>query len=96
MKAELTGMAAKYPAVIRQVRGLGLMIGIELAADIPAFAGREKSAAIQFLNRLHEAGALAVPSGANIIRLLPALNLRPAEAAQGIAVIESVVAKIST
>jgi acetylornithine aminotransferase/acetylornithine/N-succinyldiaminopimelate aminotransferase len=95
MKAELTRMAAKHPAVIRQVRGLGLMIGIELAPDIPAFAGGEKSPSIQFINRLHEAGALAIPSGANIIRLLPALNLSPAEAAQGIEVIESVVVKIS-
>ena len=40
-------------------------------------------------------GALAVPSGAHVIRLLPALNLRPEEAAEGLAIIESVVAKIS-
>jgi acetylornithine/succinyldiaminopimelate/putrescine aminotransferase len=95
LKGELLRLAAKYPAVIHQVRGLGLMIGMELAANIPAFAGAEKTPSIQFINRLHEGGALAVPSGANIIRLLPALNLRAAEAAQGIAVIESVVARIS-
>ena len=55
-------MAAKYPAVIQQVRGLGLMIGIELAGKIPAFSRRsEKSPAIQFINHLHEAGLLAIP-----------------------------------
>jgi acetylornithine/succinyldiaminopimelate/putrescine aminotransferase len=94
-KEELLRLAAKYPAVIQQVRGLGLMIGMELAAKIPAFAASEKSPAIQFLNRLHAAGALAVPSGTHIIRFLPALNLRPEEAAEGISIIESVVAKLS-
>jgi acetylornithine aminotransferase/acetylornithine/N-succinyldiaminopimelate aminotransferase len=95
LKTELLRLAAKYPAVIQQVRGLGLMIGIELAAKIPAFAAGEKSPAIQFINRLHQAGALAVPSGTHVIRLLPALNLRPEEASEGLAKIESVVAEIS-
>src|SRR5208283_2153236 len=94
-KAELLRLAAKYPAVLQQVRGLGLMIGIELAAKIPALAASEKSPAIQFINRLHQAGALAVPSGTHVIRLLPALNLRREEAAEGLAKIQSVVAEIS-
>ena len=95
LKTELLRLAAKHPAVIQQVRGLGLMIGIELAAKIPAFAAGEKSPAIQFINRLHQAGALAVPSGTHVIRLLPALNLRREEAAEGLAKIQSVVAEIS-
>jgi acetylornithine/succinyldiaminopimelate/putrescine aminotransferase len=94
-KGELLRMAAKYPAVIQQVRGLGLMIGIELAARIPAFAASEKSPVVQFINRLHEAGALAVPSGTHVIRILPALNWREEEAEEGIGIIESVVAKLS-
>ena len=44
LKEELLRIAAQYPAVIKQVRGLGLMLGIELAAKIPAFAASEKSA----------------------------------------------------
>jgi acetylornithine aminotransferase/acetylornithine/N-succinyldiaminopimelate aminotransferase len=94
-KSELLRLAAKYPAVLQQVRGLGLMMGIELAARIPALATSEKSPAIQFINRLHQAGALAVPSGTHIIRLLPALNLRPEEAAEGLTKIESVLTQIS-
>jgi acetylornithine aminotransferase/acetylornithine/N-succinyldiaminopimelate aminotransferase len=95
LKTQLCGLAAKYPAVIRQVRGLGMMIGIELAEKIPAFAVSEKAASIQFINLLHEAGMLAVPSGTQVVRLLPALNLRPDEAAEGAGIIESVVARIS-
>ena len=61
--AELTRLAEKYPSVVRQVRGLGLMIGLELAEKIPAFAASDKAAAIQFVNALHQAGLLAIPAG---------------------------------
>jgi acetylornithine/succinyldiaminopimelate/putrescine aminotransferase len=40
---------------------------------------------------LHAAGVLAIPAGTQVIRLLPALNLRPSEAAEGIAQIEKIV-----
>jgi acetylornithine aminotransferase/acetylornithine/N-succinyldiaminopimelate aminotransferase len=92
---ELTRIWRKYPSVLRQVRGLGLMIGIELEEKIPAFAASEKPAAIQFVNALHRAGALAIPAGTRVIRLLPALNLRRAEAAEAAQIIESVVAQLS-
>jgi acetylornithine/succinyldiaminopimelate/putrescine aminotransferase len=71
------------------------MMGIELAAKVPAFVASEKSPAVQFLNHLHQAGALAVPSGTHVIRILPALNLRREEASEGIGILESVVARIS-
>jgi acetylornithine/succinyldiaminopimelate/putrescine aminotransferase len=71
------------------------MIGIELEEKIPAFAASEKPAAIQFVNALHRAGALAIPAGTRVIRLLPALNLRRAEAAEAAQIIESVVAQLS-
>jgi acetylornithine/N-succinyldiaminopimelate aminotransferase len=57
----------------------------------PAFAKSDKSAALQFVNRLHEAGVLTIPAGTQIIRLLPPLNLKPQEAGEGISKIEEVV-----
>jgi acetylornithine aminotransferase/acetylornithine/N-succinyldiaminopimelate aminotransferase len=95
LREELTRIWRKYPSVIRQVRGLGLMIGIELEEKIPAFAASEKAAAIQFVNALHRGGALAIPAGTRVIRLLPALNLKRAEAAEGAQIIESTVAQLS-
>jgi acetylornithine/N-succinyldiaminopimelate aminotransferase len=95
LQGELTRIGEKYPSVLRQVRGLGLMIGMELEEKIPAFAGSEKAAAIQFVNALHRAGALAIPAGARVIRLLPPLNLRRAQAAEAAQIIESVVAQLS-
>jgi acetylornithine/N-succinyldiaminopimelate aminotransferase len=96
LQVELSRLAARYPSVLRQVRGLGLMIGLELEEKIAAFAGSEKAAAIQFVNALHEAGLLAVPAGSRVIRLLPPLNLSRAEAAEGVGLIESVLEKLST
>jgi acetylornithine/N-succinyldiaminopimelate aminotransferase len=95
MKSELEKLAKNYPTVIKSVRGLGFMLGLELAEKIPAFAASDKSAAIQFVNRLHAAGVLTIPAGTQIIRLLPALNLKPQEAGEGIFKIEEVVKSLA-
>lgn len=90
LTAELGRLVAQFPGVLTGVRGLGLMIGFELAPKecIPALAAGEKTAAAQFVDRLHEAGVLTVPAGPRVIRLLPALNLTRAQAEEGIAAIE--------
>jgi acetylornithine aminotransferase/acetylornithine/N-succinyldiaminopimelate aminotransferase len=95
LKQTLTALATKYPRVISQVRGLGLMIGIELAGDIPGFSAVDKAPAIQFINQLHEAGLLAIPAGARVVRLLPPLNLSREDAAEGLRIIESIAARLS-
>jgi acetylornithine aminotransferase/acetylornithine/N-succinyldiaminopimelate aminotransferase len=97
LKAELCRLAQQYPRVVRSVRGLGFMLGFELweKEEIPALAAGEKSAAIQFVNRLHDAGLLTIPSGNQVVRLLPALNLRRSEAEEGINIIASVVARLA-
>jgi acetylornithine/N-succinyldiaminopimelate aminotransferase len=91
MLNELQRLAKNYPSVVRNARGLGFMLGLELAEKIPAFASSEKSAAVQFTNRLHAAGVLVIPAGTQVIRLLPPLNLKPQEAGEGISKIEEVV-----
>jgi acetylornithine/N-succinyldiaminopimelate aminotransferase len=95
MKAELEKLAAQFPQVIKSVRGLGFMLGIELAENIPAFANTGKVASLNFVNRLHEAGVLTVPSGTHVIRFLPALNLRREEAAEGLALLAGVVRDVA-
>lgn len=49
-------------ARIREIRGLGLMIGIELKEKVKPF-----------LAALMERGVLALPAGATVLRLLPPL-----------------------
>jgi acetylornithine/N-succinyldiaminopimelate aminotransferase len=95
MKAELNRLVKTYPGVVKNARGLGFMLGLELVEKIPAFAASEKSVAIQFVNRLHAAGVMTIPAGTHVIRLLPPLNLKPQEAAEGISKIEEVVKSLA-
>ena len=91
----LRRMQGKYPRVVRKVRGLGLMIGIEFQPDLRAFAREQKSPAIQVVDRLHEKGVLTVPAATSVIRLLPPLNLSESEADEGLHVIEEVIADLA-
>jgi acetylornithine aminotransferase/acetylornithine/N-succinyldiaminopimelate aminotransferase len=95
LKSEIERLAKTYPTVVKSARGLGFILGIELAENIPAFAASDKTPALQFVNRLHAAGVLTVPAGNQIVRLLPPLNLKPQEAGEGIAKIEEVVKSLA-
>jgi acetylornithine/N-succinyldiaminopimelate aminotransferase len=92
---ELRRLKREYPQIVRDVRGFGLMIGIEFEPELPAFAHQEKSPAIQVVNRLHKAGVLTVPAATSVVRLLPALNLRQSEAEEGLRAIEEVVEELN-
>jgi acetylornithine aminotransferase/acetylornithine/N-succinyldiaminopimelate aminotransferase len=92
---QLNAIGKKYSSVVHQVRGLGLMIGLEVEEKIAAFAGSTQGPAIQFVKALHSAGVLAIPAGARVIRLLPPLNLRRSEAVEALQIIDSVVGKLS-
>ena len=63
--------------------------------NLPAFANTGKVASLNFVNRLHDAGVLTVPSGTHVVRFLPALTLSRADAAEGIALITGVVRAIA-
>jgi acetylornithine/N-succinyldiaminopimelate aminotransferase len=64
---KLQALAAKCP-VIREVRGLGLMIGMDLTLEArPAVL------------KLAEHGLIGIAAGTNIVRFLPPLNITRAE-----------------
>lgn len=65
--------------LIREVRGLGLMIGIEL-----------KQKAAPYLKALTDRGVLALPAGMNVIRLLPPLVISQQQLDQVIAALQEV------
>lgn len=96
LQAGLQRIADETPDVISTVRGLGLMIGFELTPNIARLDGDPaQSQAVRFMRRLHEAGLLAIPAGAQVIRLLPALNLRRMDAEEGLQIIESVAKRLA-
>jgi len=97
LKRELERLAKDCPGVVKNARGLGFMLGLELVEKekIPAFAPGDKPASIQMTHRLQQAGVLVIPAGAQVIRLLPPLNLKPQEAGEGIAKIEEIVKSLA-
>ncbi len=58
----LAGLRALEAPLVREVRGLGLMVGIELRQRVTPY-----------LRALQERGVLALPAGATVLRLLPPL-----------------------
>lgn len=98
LKAELQKIADEFPQIITAVRGVGFMIGFELAEKetIPALRASDKSAALQLVNRLHDAGLLTIPSGTQKLRLLPPLNLTREQAAEGASIIRRVVQELAS
>ncbi|MEI6598205.1 MAG: aminotransferase class III-fold pyridoxal phosphate-dependent enzyme, partial [bacterium] len=81
----LNGLAKKYPALIKEVRGLGYMVGVAMNVDpLPVVAA------------LREAGLLAVPASGIAIRLLPPLNASTAELAESVKIFDRVLAGVKT
>ena len=79
---------------IRQVKGVGLMIGIELN-DLPPASKDEVGdihtpPALRMTRELMKAGMLVIPSGERTIRLLPPLTITKAEADQALAMLRQV------
>ena len=90
---ELARLREKYPTAIREVRGLGLMIGIEMGGGFGSF-DNSKPAVVQWVFALHEAGLLTIPAGSSVVRFLPPLNLTQEEAQAGLDLFEQTIQKV--
>ncbi len=73
----LASLADRFPDVIEEIRGEGLMLGIKAA--VPS---------ADLLKAIRSEKMLAVPAGENVIRLLPPLITTAEEAREGLARIE--------
>jgi L-lysine 6-transaminase len=76
----LTAIAAKFPDLVSQVRGRGLMI----AFDLPDHDTRARAVAAA-----REQGLLLLPCGASSIRFRPFLDVTPEDAAAGLERLEA-------
>ena len=83
---ELQTVQQRFPKVVKVVRGLGLMIGIEF---------RPQFNAVDVVKRLHERNLLTVPAGNSVVRLLPPLNLSRGEAEEGLRAIEKLIVDLA-
>ena len=79
---------------IEDVRGVGVMIGIVLRADAfashPTFKDHPRPPALLVVDRLQQAGLLAVPSGTHVLRWLPPLNVSRSEVEQAVSILKGV------
>ena len=82
-EAQLIKLKEKYPSVIEEVRGKGLLRGIKLKSDNA-----------KFLNELFEHKMLAVKASENVVRLLPPLIVKEKEIDEAISIIEKVCEKL--
>ena len=76
---ELNKIKDDYPKLIKEVRGLGLLIGLQLFED-----------QTKFIQKLMDNKLLTIRAGENVIRILPPLNVKKAELDLAIKVIRKV------
>ena len=69
----------KYPKIIKDIRGRGLLIGIQLHTN------QEK-----FIKKLMENKLLTIRAAENVVRILPPLNVKKNEINQALKIIEKV------
>jgi 4-aminobutyrate aminotransferase len=86
LMAGLKAVQAKFPAIIKDVRGIGLMIGVE-------FATHELAAAAEWA--CFQRGLLVLEAGMTVVRIAPPLVLTADEAAVGIEIFGEAVAEIA-
>ncbi|MFW5680400.1 MAG: aspartate aminotransferase family protein [Pseudomonadota bacterium] len=79
LRGGLADLAARHPAVVAEVRGRGLMLGLKLHVD-----------AASFNKVLFEKGLLLVPAAENVLRLLPPLVIADDEIDEALATLDAV------
>jgi len=72
-----------YPDIIKEIRGKGLLIGIQLYSD-----------QAKFIKKLMENKLLTIRAAENVIRILPPLNVKKNEIDQALKIIQKVCSEI--
>jgi acetylornithine aminotransferase len=89
-------LAAKFPDYIQEIRGMGLMIGIVFKPEIADLGNTARPVSLQIVERLHANGMLTIPSGAHVVRFLPALNISAAEVEEALFILNSTLESITS
>ena len=69
----------KYPKIIDQIRGIGLLIGIKVNVDLS-----------EFINKLTKNKLLTIRAAENVVRILPPLNVKKKEIDLALKIIDKV------
>jgi acetylornithine aminotransferase len=85
LRTRLRAIAIKYPHLFTEVRGWGLINGMELKADI-------ELTSVDVVKAAMAQGLLLVPAGPKVIRLVPPLIVSAQEVDQAAQVLEQAIA----
>jgi acetylornithine/N-succinyldiaminopimelate aminotransferase len=91
LKSKLIGMKSPH---VKEVRGLGLMIGIEMNPNIASLTAEGVTPAAKLVVKLHEAGLLTVPAGNQTVRLLPPLIITQKDCDEALSKLDQVFSKL--
>ncbi|WP_424100159.1 aspartate aminotransferase family protein [Moorena producens] len=81
LRTRLSAIADKYPEVIEEVRGWGLINGLELKSNIDLTS-------IDVVKAVMERGLLLVPAGPKVVRFVPPLIVSAEEVDQAALIVE--------
>ncbi len=82
--SNLNKLKNKYPKVIKEIRGRGLLIGIQLHKD-----------QTKFIKKLMDNKLLTIRAAENVVRILPPLNVKKNELDEALNIINKVCAKLN-
>ena len=81
--SNLNRIKDKYPNIIKEIRGRGLLIGIQLHTD----QGK-------FIEKLMNNKLLTIRAAENVVRILPPLNVKKNEIDQALKIIKKVCSEV--
>ncbi len=87
LRVGLRAIANKYPQIFSEVRGWGLINGMEIKPDI-------ELTSIDIVKSAMEQGLLLVPAGTKVLRFVPPLIVSETEVEQAADILESVIAQL--
>lgn len=89
LRTKLKAIADRYPHLIAEVRGWGLINGMELKADI-------EMTSIDVVKAAMAQGVLLVPAGPKVIRFVPPLIVSAEEIDQAVQAVENAIASLAS
>ena len=88
LRVKLRAIAKQYSHLFTEVRGWGLINGIELRSDIDLTS-------IDLVKAVMEEGLLLAPAGPKVLRFVPPLVVSQAEVDKAVAILERAISKIA-
>ncbi|MCI8339690.1 MAG: aspartate aminotransferase family protein [Lachnospiraceae bacterium] len=82
LREKLSGLRRRFPEIITEVRGKGLLLGMEMACPNADIASKAM-----------ERGLILLTAGGNVVRMAPPLVIQPEHVDQAVSILEEILAQ---